>query len=87
MDKIPEWILEYDKKGYRSSAGRAINFLLEVISKHNTDLCEFAEWCSINHWIKYKAEKELWFNDRTFREMTTSQLREQWEIETGRRKP
>lgn len=31
--EIPEWIIEYDKKNYQSSAGKAIRILLDIIIK------------------------------------------------------
>ena len=51
----------------------------------DTNLCEFAEWCSDNGWVYLKGSS-IWMN-RDYRsgEITTSQLHEQWEIETGRR--
>lgn len=57
---------------------------------YSTDLCEFAEWCSKNGWV-YITMTETWEhwneNKRTWDEpKTTSQLREQWKVETGRRK-
>ena len=29
MENIPQWIVDYDKKNYQSSAGKAIRILLE----------------------------------------------------------
>lgn len=31
QSQIPEWIIEYDKKGYQSAAGKAIRILLNMI--------------------------------------------------------
>ena len=50
---------------------------------YSTDLCEFAEWCNGNSWL-YANYSKLWTNIGGVQK-TTSQLREQWEIETGRR--
>ena len=49
------------------------------------DLCEFSEWCSKNFW-HYVEQKNGWININKSENKTTSQLIEQWEIETGRRK-
>ena len=51
----------------------------------DTDLSEFAEWCSKNFW-HYVEQKNGWININKSENKTTSQLIEQWEIETGRRK-
>lgn len=59
----------------------------------DTDLCEFSEWCSENG-LNFSYLDDLWWHDRDGhlpinkigdRLKTTSQLRENWEIETGRR--
>ena len=60
--------------------------------KHtDTDMMEFAEWTSINGWIKYKDETDIWFTYvnrqkslKTIKK-TSSQLREMFEVETGRK--
>ena len=31
MEKIPQWILDYDKMNYQSSAGKAIKILIQII--------------------------------------------------------
>ena len=49
---------------------------------YSTDLCEFAEWCSLNGWFYSSFTKE-WGNSGGVKK-TTSQLREQFEVEIGR---
>jgi len=50
------------------------------------DLCEFAEW--LDAWGWKQSIKGMWCQ-KYFPEIqkTTSQLREIWEVETGRREP
>lgn len=38
---IPDWIIEYDKKNYQSSAGRAIRVLLEASEDFDTIKANF----------------------------------------------
>ena len=65
-----------------------VSALIEISKMYTQkDLCEFAEWCMANYWkhgndyvAKYPkliTEVTLYFN--------ISQLREIWEVETGRR--
>jgi hypothetical protein len=70
---------------FRKQRDETLIELHEIIQRYNKDLCEFAEWCSKNGWI-YIDGSDIWGNnvDR-WEEKTTSQLRDQWEIETGRR--
>ena len=63
-----------------------VSALIEISKMYTQkDLCEFAEWCSKNGWV-YIDGSDIWGNnvDR-WEEKITSQLREQWEIETGRK--
>ena len=60
----------------------AEGYAKHLIDKYNTDLCEFAEWCNGNSWL-YANYSKLWTNIGGVQK-TTFQLREQWEIETGR---
>ena len=52
---------------------------------YSTDLCEFAEWCSKNFW-HYVEQKTAWVNTILMETKTSSDLKTQWELETGRRK-
>lgn len=55
------------------------------------DLSEFAEFCSTDY--TYDVELECWFKldelttDEPEKQYSTSDLREDWEIATGRRNP
>lgn len=54
----------------------------------DTDLCEFSEWLGINDW-GWSHPTVMWRRVNRVNgyaeQKTTSQLRKQWEIETGRR--
>jgi hypothetical protein len=52
----------------------------------DTDLQEFAEWCSINASEYYPLQK-YWIQHYLGEEKTTSDLQIEWEIETGRKQP
>lgn len=54
---------------------------MEEIKWTDKDLCEFAEWCSLNDW----TFDGLKWNRYDIKNKNTSQLQEIWEIETGRR--
>jgi hypothetical protein len=61
-----------------------VSALIEISKMYTQkDLCEFAEWCNGNSWL-YANYSKLWANIGGVQK-TTSQLREDWEIETGRR--
>ena len=63
------------------------NFGLRVRQPYTEkDLSEFAEWMGVNEW-HYSINSDEWFTGKDVYKqgITTSQLQELWEIETGRR--
>ena len=68
----------------------AEGYAKHLIDKYNTDLCEFAEWLGINGWV-WSHPTVMWRRVNRVsgyaEQKTTSQLRERWEVETGRREP
>ena len=62
-----------------------------MLADHNykwtdTDLQEFSEW--LDAWGWKQAVRGIWYQCTSPKiQKTTSQLREDWEYETGRRKP
>jgi len=73
---------------FRKQRDETLIELHEIIQRYNKDLCEFAEWCADNGWY-FNSTRRVWMKFDVFNNdvKETSQLREDWEIETGRRKP
>lgn len=42
--EIPDWIIEYDKNNYQSSAGKAIRYLLGIVNTKKV-VCPNADEC------------------------------------------
>jgi len=82
--KICNIVSKIPRKSVIGDAPDAPSAATAIEKIYNTDLCEFAEWCSRNGWL-YANYSKLWTNIGGVQK-TTSQLREQWELETGRRK-
>ena len=54
--------------------------LIEIVAIHtDTDIQDFAEWCSVNGWI-YNAVWEMWLDETLYNGKTTSQLLEDWKV-------
>jgi uncharacterized protein YifE (UPF0438 family) len=92
MDKIVEVLKSHSIQVQWADTERIIpecNFPeldYELQKMYNADLQEFAEWCSNNKW-EYQKRSKMWVKYSRIIGETTSQLSEQWEILTGRRKP
>ncbi len=91
VQRLIEYDSDFDTKGWYYEEGILItgNEAKTIIEhKHtDTDMQEFAEWTCIHEWF-FVQEANSWgsYADEFMgKYKTTSQLRKQWEIETGRR--
>jgi TolA-binding protein len=70
VEPIPEWIINYDKAGHQSSAGKAIRFLMEQLSQAQEEIKDLqAENARLRIDLKAQVEQtkdwEDTANDRT----------------------
>lgn len=79
--EIPKWIIEYDKIGYKSSAGLAVRALVEIIEKRDR---EFEAISKDRDYYKEqitKLEKQIEDHEQTirFKDTYISQLQDEKE--------